>query len=272
MVQGETDAKVDVAEPVADDRSGRTPGTGMRVAWIGVALVVALLAVQTIALVVSLQNRDDLAALSSQIGDLDLSVGSQLQDLGSGAALDGPSSPAPGGDQPAAVGNLPRFQGGGVDAASGRSLSQLASFEYYSGENVVVDPGDGKARAYLVWAHWCPFCQTELPQVAEWQAQNGASFEHFELVSVTTAIDDTGDNPLVPYLDSSAFPFPVLVDEDGSLARKLGVNAFPFWVFTAPDGTVVGRAAGAIGPENLTDVFQQLEDMGTEAASSASAG
>jgi hypothetical protein len=95
--------------------------------------------------------------------------------------------------------------------------------------------------------------------LAEWHEANAADFERFELISVTTAMSETADNPLVPYLDDSRFPFPVLVDADGTLAGQLGVNAFPFWVFTAPDGTVVGRAAGLIELEDLDAVFRQLE-------------
>ncbi|MDH3540265.1 MAG: TlpA family protein disulfide reductase, partial [Acidimicrobiia bacterium] len=109
--------------------------------------------------------------------------------------------------------------------------------------------------------------QEELPVVADWLTENAAEFENFELVSVTTAMDETASNPLVPYLDDNQFPFPVLFDEDGSVARKLGVNAFPFWVFVAPDGTVVGRAAGSIGSENLATVFGQLNEMGASASS-----
>ncbi len=107
--------------------------------------------------------------------------------------------------------------------------------------------------------------------MADWQATNAGDLEEFELVSVTTAMDETASNPLVPYLNDNQFPFPVLVDEDGSLTRKLGVNAFPFWVFVAPDGTVVGRAAGYIETEDLASIFGELNAMAGAGPSALSA-
>ena len=74
--------------------------------------------------------------------------------------------------------------------------------------------------------HWCPYCQQELPVIADWVTSSAAELEHFELVSVTTAMDATAANPLVPYFDANQFP--VLVDADGSLTRRMRVNAFPF--------------------------------------------
>jgi thiol-disulfide isomerase/thioredoxin len=230
--------------------------------WLTVGLVVLLLI--QVALLITLWRtnsevtalRDDVAELSATTAATPVLESDDVSDLGTG----GPSSPGPDA-VPAATGDLPRFQGGGADAALGQTLGDLAGFEYYSGEAVVVAPADGVSRAFMVWAHWCPYCQDELPIMSTWQTDNAASLDNFELVSVTTSIDDTASNPLVPYLDTSQFTFPVIVDEDGALARQLGVNAFPFWVFTAPDGTVVGRAAGAIGAEDLDAIFRQLNDL-----------
>jgi len=127
------------------------------------------------------------------------------------------------------------------------------------------DPADGIARAWLVWAHWCPYCQQELPIVADWHANHADEYPHLELVSITTAMDQTAPNPLVPYLETNQFTFPVLMDESGILTRQPGVNAFPFWVFTGPDGTVLGRTAGLLAEEQLLPIFDQLEQLGAEA-------
>jgi thiol-disulfide isomerase/thioredoxin len=198
--------------------------------------------------------RDDVAALDTAAFPV-LDPGDDADAGSAGQSSSGPEATTEG------TGDLPRFEGGGADAAVGQTLGDLSGLEYYSGEAVVVAPADGVSRAFMVWAHWCPYCQEELPLMSEWQADNAAALDNFELVSVTTSIDDTASNPLVPYLDGNQFPFPVIVDEDGGLARQLGVNAFPFWVFTAPDGTVVGRAAGAIQAADLDAIFRQLNDL-----------
>jgi thiol-disulfide isomerase/thioredoxin len=229
--------------------------------WLVGGLVVVVL-IQAALLAISWRTNSEIATLRDDVADLAVSAATpapQIEDA-SNPGTDGASSPASD-PAPAAGGNLPRFLGGGADSALGRNVGELVGLEYYSGENTVFAPDDGVARAIMVWAHWCPYCQEELPLMTQWQNENGDALEGFEIVSVTTAMDDTAANPLVPYLDSSQFPFPVLVDEDGRLARQLGVNAFPFWVFTAPDGTVVGRAAGAIQLGDLDAVFQQLSEL-----------
>ena len=258
------------AKPSGSDERAPVDQRGRSTAARWIALGIGLLLVVQVALLVTLLRtnsavtalRDDVEALSN-VATTPALASDGVTDLGSGASADANSSAAPGGGPASADpgGNLPRFLGGGADPALGRALGQLTGLEYYSGENTVVDPSDGVARAYMVWAHWCPFCQQELPLMAEWHVANAEGLTNFELVSVTTAIDETATNPLVPYLDGSDFPFPVLVDEDGSLSQQLGANAFPFWVFTAPDGTVVGRAAGLIELDNLNAVFEELDGL-----------
>lgn len=242
----------------ADRSSSSDSKSTNRIPLVAAAVIVAL---QVALLFAVIGTRNELSDLRAEVASGSLGG---LSDLGSGRSSPGPTSATTADGPEVVTGNLPRFLGGGVDAALGRNVGDISALEYYSGENTVLSAGDGLSRAYMVWAHWCPFCQEELPLMAEWQTTKGSALSGVQLVSVTTAMDETATNPLVPYLDGSQFPFPVLFDEDGSLARKLGVNAFPFWVFVAPDGTVVGRAAGYIEPDDLALVLQQLDAMAAD--------
>ncbi len=160
-----------------------------------------------------------------------------------------------------APGSLPPFTDTRTDIAvlDQYVLGDLAAVEYYSDATTSISPADGTPRVWLVWAHWCPYCQQELPALAEWWPANAARFPNTDFVTITTSIDDAGSNPLVPYLDSSQFPFPVLVDPDLSIAGQFGTSAFPFWVVTDGNGQVVLRVAGAIGIEAIDSIFTQLE-------------
>ena len=158
---------------------------------------------------------------------------------------------------------LPAFPSSGPDPAvqSGLRLSGLTGDEYYSGERVIYAPDGENATVWLVWAHWCPHCQNDLPALATFLEESGADYPHVQVVTITTSIDDTRGNPLVPYLDASQFPFPVLVDPDGSLATSLGTPAFPFWVVTGPDGQVLLRRPGEFGPDQLPNLFDSIEEF-----------
>ena len=143
-------------------------------------------------------------------------------------------------------------------------LADISGPEYYTGSQADYVSGDGKARVWLIWAHWCPYCQAELPDVNEWWPENRARFPNVDLVTVTSAIDDSRSNPLLPYLDAEQFSFPVIVDESGAVSQLFGTAAFPFWVVTDSEGTVVLRVAGALGTQSIDQLFSQLETMASE--------
>jgi len=172
-----------------------------------------------------------------------------------GSAQSNPISVAPG--------SLPPFTDPQSDLAvlNEYVLGDLSAVEYYTDTASTISPADGKARVWLVWAHWCPYCQQELPELAAWWPTNSERFPNTELVTVTTSMDETRGNPLTPYLDGSQFPFPVLVDTDLRLATQFGTSAFPFWIVTDGDGKVIFRVAGAIGIEAVDSIFTQVEEL-----------
>jgi thiol-disulfide isomerase/thioredoxin len=208
------------------------------------------------------------AALESQVTDLESQLATLQASLADTQARlqVAESSPAPSDGQSVAAQDLPRYPDSGQDTALGMKLGPVTGAWYPNGHTQSIDPADGIARAWVVWAHWCPYCQQELPIVKSWYQQNASDNPHLQIVSITTAIDDSASNPLVPYLEAQDFPFPVIVDTSGALSAQLGVSAFPFWVFTGPDGTVLGRTAGLLPEEQLAAFFEQLEAMGSQAS------
>lgn len=258
------------------DSNSPSPRRDVTKALLGFAIVLLLTVV--VLQVIQLQQSDELggevAALAEDVTDLkplrrDVDVlGDQV------AALDEQITAAAGaaGTSPAAVptqgsdGSLPLFENSGNDPAvvGEMTLATVSGAEYYSGTNVNLAAEDGKARVWMVWAHWCPYCQAELPELSTWYPANAERFPNVELVTVSSAIDDSRDNPLLPYLEAEQFSFPVLVDETGEVSQLFGTAAFPFWVVTDAEGTVVLRVAGALGIDSVDQIFSQLETMTSE--------
>lgn len=240
----------------------REPRKRNWIAMIAVFVAVVALAGNYLAYRAADRAEQRAAALESQVAALR----GQLSALASSISTQGlqltEASPA---DAQVAA-NLPRYPKSGQDTALGMTLSPITGAWYPDGSVRSIDPSDGIARAWVVWAHWCPYCQQELPIVKSWYEANAAANPHMEVVSITTSIDDSKSNPLLPYLEAENFPFPVIVDTSGDLGTQMGVSAFPFWVFTGPDGTVLGRTAGLLSEEQLASFFQQLETIGSEAS------
>ncbi len=258
---------------VTEREQSRRTSTSSRGLLMAIAVgIVVVLAVQVFTLVSSSRTDEQIAALDERIA----SVGSDVVTIqDSVAALDGKveelstsalvapaASGASAADAPAEpAGVLPPFEQGQPDAALGVVLGEVTGTEYYTGEEMTFDPSDGVSRAWLIWAHWCPHCQREMPAVTDWYGENADAYPNVELVSITSAIDPSRGNPLEPYLDELQTPFPVLVDDDSRLADQFGLNAFPFWVFTSPDGTTVLRVAGYLEIDQVAEIFAQLETL-----------
>jgi thiol-disulfide isomerase/thioredoxin len=244
-------------ETAATAPAEQSGGRSGALVFAGIALV-AVLVMQIVLLVQGTQTRRDVDALSDDVqalaGDLD-NVENSLAAAGAAA------SPAPVVES-LPVGALPPFDPNQPnDAALGLQLGTVTGTEYYTAAATSIDPADDTHRVWLVWAHWCPHCQNELPAVAEWYEENAAAYPEIELVTISTAIDPSRDNPLEPYLEESQFPFPVLVDEATTIAGQIGASAFPFWMVTDGEGTVLVRIPGAIGIETVEQIFTSLDEM-----------
>lgn len=260
---------IDVTTNAEQSRSSGS-ARGLLIA-VAIGLVVVF-AMQVFTLVSASRTDEQITALDEQInsvvGDVadvqesvnvvdtkvdDLATGSLVAPSASGAsAAVAPSVPP---------GSLPVFEQGQPDAALGMVLGEVDGVEYYTETELVIDPTDGKARAWLIWAHWCPHCQRELPPLSDWYAENADLYPNVELISVTSSIDPTRGNPLEPYLDELQLPFPAILDPDNTLAGQFGLNAYPFWVFTAPDGATLLRIAGFLEIDQVAEIFAQLEAL-----------
>lgn len=284
--QNSTDGAPEPSTPVSSTidvtarrEHSRTSGTarGLLVA-LAIGLV-AVFAMQVFTLVSASRTDEQIAALDEQISSVDGQISSvvgdvaavqesvdavdqKVDDLATGSLIAPTASGASAAAAPGTPdGYLPQFEQGQPDAALGVVLGDVSGVEYYADTEITIDPADGTARAWLVWAHWCPYCQQELPPLSDWYAENADAYPNVELVSITSSIDPTRGNPLEPYLDELQLPFSTIVDPDLALAEQFGLSAYPFWVFTGGDGKTMLRTAGLLGVEQVESIFDQLEAL-----------
>lgn len=272
------DGQLDV-DDIPSDELGSPPAAGPHPtpgwAKLLIALGVVLLAGQVV-LGLLVQQRstaldEAIAADGARLDGVDAQIGrvadlvgqleTRLSDLELTAT--GSSSPVPMLSAPTTTG-LPLIPRGGPDPAVGMTLGSFTATDWRTGDEYTVENSE-KAKVILVWAHWCPYCQQELP-IMTGLVTSGAleAFPDVEFVSVTTFIDETRDNPLEPYLTEQQFDFPVLVDGDDSLATRMGVQAVPAWVVVNGSGVVLGRFTGAIPEEQVLGVFGEVQRLQAE--------
>jgi thiol-disulfide isomerase/thioredoxin len=136
-----------------------------------------------------------------------------------------------------------------TDPAIGKAAPTLIG-EDFSGKRVTIGD-DGKAKAILFVAHWCPHCQREVPRVADYLKTQGLP-AGVELFIVPTSTSPQYPNyPPSKWLDREGLgDIPTLVDDANSTAHAAyGDGGFPNLVLVGKDGKVAARFSGELGEE-----------------------
>jgi thiol-disulfide isomerase/thioredoxin len=152
----------------------------------------------------------------------------------------------------------PMPQSSPVDRTVAGEVAPTVVGKDFDGATVTIE-NNGKAKAIVFLAHWCPHCQNEVPAIQSW-LESGGGIAGTELLSISTAMDPTRDNyPASAWLNREGWTVPVIVDDAaGSIHSAYGAGPFPYWVFVNGDGTVAFRAAGELGVEQLKQFLSEL--------------
>jgi thiol-disulfide isomerase/thioredoxin len=146
---------------------------------------------------------------------------------------------------------LPRYDRlAARDPAVGRESPSLAGTTLAGQPRRVVD--DGRAKAIVFAAHWCPHCRREVPRLVD-EMRARPLPANVELVMISTDANPNAENyPPSAWLDREQWPGPVLADDDrNSAAEAFGVTGYPFFVFVDTANRVVARASGGIPMEHF---------------------
>ncbi len=132
----------------------------------------------------------------------------------------------------------------GFEPSAGQPIPEVAGTGI-DGQPVSIT-NNGKAKAIVFLAHWCPNCQVEVPELVDWLESNQIP-ENVELIGVATAISRLRTNyPPSDWLISEGFTAPtVLDDQESSVGLAFGGLPFPGWAFVNADGTLAARVSGA---------------------------
>lgn len=152
---------------------------------------------------------------------------------------------------------LPAY-GDGVDQAIGLKAPIFVTADLATGDQTVVGGGGGPndtAKIILFAAHWCPTCQREIPEVADYLNATELP-DGVEFVAVSTFPDSTAGNyPPEDWFDEVDWPYPVMADDSaGSIAQMYGMSGVPGWVVLDNQNFVLARASGAIGGDGVAQL------------------
>lgn len=153
--------------------------------------------------------------------------------------------------------SLPILTNSGVDPAVGQTIPTVKGQDF--SKKPVSIAIDGRPKALMFLAHWCPHCRNEVPLISRWLAGGGLP-NGIDLLSVVTSTDPGQPNyPPSSWLDREKWPAPVLVDNRSSeVGKAFGLSGFPFWVFVDSRGLVASRHSGEMTVSQLVSEISRL--------------
>ena len=152
---------------------------------------------------------------------------------------------------------LPVFAGENDDNVSIGLTAPTFSAPNENSEIVSLEK-NGNAKALIFLAHWCGFCQEEVPSVQEWIDTIGVP-EGIEIIAVATSIDRARDNyPPQKWLEQEGWSETQIYDLDRTIGDAYGLTAFPYWVFLDNELNVKARRTGNLPQDAVGQLLVQL--------------
>ena len=141
-------------------------------------------------------------------------------------------------------------ENGGADPAAGAVAPSLKGTGI-DGEAVEIGL-DGRAKAVVFVAHWCPHCQAEVPVIAELLA-NGDKPEAMDLYIISTATFSDRENfPPSSWLSAAGLDVPIMADSEQFEALiAYGGGGFPYTDYLDGDNRVLKRTEGTAPAETI---------------------
>lgn len=144
-------------------------------------------------------------------------------------------------------GPLPGYQQDAVDTAIGLPVPQVTG-QTFDGATIPL-AGNGQPMIIIGLAHWCQFCQQEVPDLQEWFDGNGMPSD-VAVYAVATSNEPARPNfPAGDWLRREKWSVPTIVDDRNNTAGSaLGVGGFPYFLVVSADGQVITRTSGIKTP------------------------
>jgi thiol-disulfide isomerase/thioredoxin len=155
---------------------------------------------------------------------------------------------------------LPAFDSASAADASIGMTAPIVSGKGFTGTEITTD-GAGTPTLLVFLAHWCQFCQREVPLLVQWE-KDGQTPTGIDVIAVATGTDPANPNfPPSEWLAREEFPalWPVIADSaDKKAADAFGLSGYPYFVLVDAQGKVFKRLSGEIPMDELTAIIDQM--------------
>lgn len=118
----------------------------------------------------------------------------------------------------------------------------------------------GKVVFLNFWATWCPPCREEMPYIQELYEEYAAEDDP-EVAFLSVAFPNVGNEQDVEgikaFLEEHGYTYPVLMDEEATLALPYYITAYPTTFLINSDGEVLFYIPGGMTKETMQEAIRQ---------------
>lgn len=163
---------------------------------------------------------------------------------------------------------LPEKPQSGPDPAVGKPIPQIKGASF---DNTPVEiTNDGKAKAIMLVAHWCPHCRNEVPKVTSFIKDKGDDYPVDYYAIATGSSPQRANYPPSQWLKSAGFPGTVLADDRSFPAgNAFGLTTYPTTVFVDTNNNVVARATGEMDEAQFEQYVKAAAGQGAAPTTTA---
>lgn len=117
---------------------------------------------------------------------------------------------------------------------------------------------EGKVVFLNFWATWCPPCKEEMPYIEQLYKDYNKNNDDVVILGVASPnLGREGSREhVVNFLKDQGYTFPVVLDEDGTLAYQYGINAFPTTFIIDKEGYVTQYIPGAMDKATMASFIE----------------
>lgn len=118
------------------------------------------------------------------------------------------------------------------------------------GKEVKLSDYEGKKVFLNFWATWCPPCKAEMPHM---QSFYDGEPENVEILAINL---EESNAKVSEFVDQYGLTFPILMDEDGTVAGTYEVYTIPTTYVLNEDGTVHQKIIGPMDEPTMNDLIK----------------
>jgi len=149
----------------------------------------------------------------------------------------------------------------GASIPSGSTPPIQVQFELPDISGKILRTSDFRGKVVLldIWASWCGPCSEALPLYANLQKE--LADRKFQVIAVSV---DEEKSALVDYVNDNfgqkGLPFVILHDQEGDLARELGVDTMPTTYILDQNAKMIFLHRGFNGEDDLAKLRGKIQD------------